>query len=265
MSKNYSYSFTWNNYPDNHEELLLSQNYTYLIFGYEIAPTTNTKHLQGYIRYKSQKTITSIIKLLKGIHLEKSNGNPAQNREYCIKDGNYKEYGEMPKQGQRTDITSIASVIKETPSIRKLLKQGYLNNQQQLKYAETLLKYVENPIHEKPTVKWYYNKTGTGKTKAASEECPHAYWTWSGRWWDGYDGHEEIIIDDIRRETYSFNFMLRLLNKYGITLKVKDGSKACQAKIIIITCPYHPKELYSHHLEDIQQLLRRIDIIKKFT
>lgn len=35
------------------------------------------------------------------LHLEPAKGNEEQNREYCMKDGNYREFGEYdPEQGK---------------------------------------------------------------------------------------------------------------------------------------------------------------------
>lgn len=264
MSKSYSYSFTWNNYPENFKELLLEEPYTYLIFGYEIAPTTNTPHLQGYIRFEFQRTISSITKTLKGIHLEKSRANASINRQYCTKGGDWEEYGELPKQGSRIDIKNLKAAIKKTSSIRKLIENDSITSYQHLKLAEGTMKYFEEGRNWKPQVFWYYGETGTGKTKTANEMAPDAFIHFSSKWWDGYDGHEDVIIDDIRADTFHFQELLRLLDRYKMTVQTKGGTRQFKPKRIFITCPYHPEELFQSVNEDINQLLRRIQEIKEF-
>ena len=50
---------------------------------------------------------------------------------------------------------------------------------------------------------------------------------------------------------------------YGISSSPKGGARQFLAKNIWITCPVHPMEVYGTR-EDVNQLLRRIDIIECF-
>lgn len=267
MSKTHAYCFTWNNYSDDDIEALKSENFRYLIFGREVAPTTGTPHLQGYIYYKHQRTISAIIKKLKGIHLEPTYGSPGQNQKYCSKDGNYEEYGTPPRQGTRSDIAEVRDAIisfAARASISELIAQGHVHNYQCLKLAEHLMKYYEPPRYEKPHVKWYYGATGTGKSKAAYEELPDAYTCMStNKWFEGYDGHESVIIDDMRKDFCKFHELLRLLDRYPLRIEVKCGSRQFRANNIIITSCHHPRDMFETR-EDVKQLLRRIDEIRGF-
>jgi len=118
---------------------------------------------------------------------------------------------------------------------------------------------------EKPYVEWYYGSTGTGKSKKAYEilgdECYTCLST--GKWFDGYDAHENVLIDDMRKDFMKFHELLRLLDRYAMRVECKGGTRQFVAKHIIITSCYHPKEMFETR-EDIQQLLRRIDIIENF-
>jgi hypothetical protein len=38
--------------------------------------------------------------------------------------------------------------------------------------------------------------TGTGKSKWAMDTYPDAYWKQRSQWWDGYMGHEVVILDE---------------------------------------------------------------------
>lgn len=264
MSKTHAYCFTWNNYTDDNIEALKSENFRYLIFGHEVAPTTGTPHLQGYIYYKNQRTVSAIIKKLKGIHLEASHGSPAQNHQYCSKDGKYEEYGTPPRQGTRSDIVEVRDAIKSSPSVRQMINDGHVSNLQCLKLAETLMKYYEQPRTEKPHVRWYYGATGTGKSKTAYEELPDAYTCMStNRWFEGYDGHTQVIIDDMRKDFCKFHELLRILDRYPLRIECKNGSRQFLATQIIITSCHHPKQMFDTR-EDIKQLLRRIDEIRGF-
>lgn len=268
----YSYVFTINNPTDDDIELCKNIDCKYIVFGREIAPTTGTPHLQGYISFKHQKSfnvVRSKIFNLKA-HIETAKGNAIQNRKYCTKDDDYFEKGDIPKQGKRTDIDNIKENIKSGKNIKYLLDNNYIVNNQQLKYSENLNKYYEKPRNWKPTVKWFYGRTGTGKTKQAYEELSgddnidDLYVTLdNGKWWDGYDGQSNVIIDDMRSDFMKYHQLLKLLDRYQYKVEIKGGTRQFVAKNIIITSPFHPKDMYQTH-EDKEQLLRRIDIIKEF-
>lgn len=111
--------WTWTlNNPTREEEVKLSEigeeQARYIIYGREVAPSTNTVHLQGYVEFTTLKSLTQL-KCLVGerIHAEKSNGTGVQNREYCMKDGDFQERGSVPvAPGARTDLEEIRELIR---------------------------------------------------------------------------------------------------------------------------------------------------------
>ena len=62
-----------------------------------------------------------------------------------------------------------------------------------------------------------------------------------------------------------FNHLLKLLDRYPFKAEVKGGSRWLDSKNIIITTNKHPKDTYNLPEEDIKQLLRRIDLIERFS
>jgi len=77
------------------------------VYGEEIAPTTGTRHLQGYVEYDRSRRLTHCKKLFPGAHWEAAKGNARSNYDYCIKDDKYKTYGEWE------------SVLKTKPGAEK--------------------------------------------------------------------------------------------------------------------------------------------------
>lgn len=105
--------FTVNNYSETEyniiDQWLQSGVAKYAIIGKEIAPTTGTQHLQGYIHLEKKqyrRTIATAIKKKDGTciwsYLQPAVGSELQNREYCSKSGDYKEYGALKKSTRRT-------------------------------------------------------------------------------------------------------------------------------------------------------------------
>lgn len=235
----------------------------YILVGSEIAPETKTPHHQGYVMFKSQISFKSCKKKLpEGCHIEPANGNPQQNIEYCSKENIFFELGDRPKMGKRSDIAIVKKVIAEGGGMTKVIDS--VNSYQAMRCGELILKYKETPRTTKPTVKWYHGPTGTGKTRAAFEECKDPWVSGKNlKWWEGYDAHECVIIDDFRRDFCTFHELLRLLDRYPYRIENKGGSRQFKANLIIITSPDAPADTYQTR-EDVQQLLRRIDVIKKF-
>lgn len=258
--------FTLNNYNDF--ELLQIQDRCssadYGIVGLEVGES-GTPHLQGYLYFEDAKSFKTIKKYLGDrAHIEKAKGTPTENRNYCMKEGQYNEYGNVPKgQGNRSDLDEIKEVLKQTNKMRNVVEVA--KSYQSVKMAEQYLKYHEKPRDFKPRVEWYWGATGTGKSKTAYEELGEDVYTClsTARWFDGYDAHENVLIDDMRKDFCKFHELLRMLDRYAFKVETKGGTRQFLAKRIIITSCYPPQELFNTR-EDINQLLRRIDVIKNF-
>lgn len=92
---------------------------TYLLFGEEIAPTTGTPHLQGYLECKALCRFTALHKIpgFESASFRIAIADHAANYRYCTKDGTYFEYGTAgPGAGARTDIYTARDIMKEHPN-----------------------------------------------------------------------------------------------------------------------------------------------------
>ena len=117
----------------------------------------------------------------------------------------------------------------------------------------------------KPFVAWYYGPTGSGKaTKAETySKEEDTFFKDNTKWWDEYDNQETVIIDDYRAKNIQFDSLLRLLDFRPYICEIKGGHRWFNSKNIIITTTKSPQETFRHLDEDIQQLLRRINIIEE--
>lgn len=271
MSRSRGYSFTVNNYTDEDlsifEDINFKKQVKYYVYGKEIGEK-GTPHLQGYVFFQNAKTLTAVKKYLKRAHLEISKGSPQENIAYCTKEKEYVEYGEQPRSGTRNDLKKLKDlVLKEDKQIYDIVSE-HVENYQQLKFVEGLLKYKKSPQDNEKKVFWYYGSTGTGKTKEAIEFAKtigEEYYISMNtlRWWDGYTGQKVVILDDFRKDFCTFHELLRILDRYPYRVQYKGGSIWLQAKYIFITSCYSPREVYDTR-EDIEQLIRRIYKIKLF-
>jgi len=245
-------------------DILRNLDCVYLIAGDEVAPSTGRVHWQCYAYFSCVKRFGTIKKLLpEGSHIEPAKGNAEQNRRYCSKEKILLEKGELPKQGKRTDLDLVRECVKDGGNMRDICETA--NTLQGIRLGETLLRYQERVRDFKPHVQWFWGPTGTGKSKKASELFPDAWWSGKNlQWWQGYDAHEDVIIDDFRGDFCTFHELLRILDRYPYTIEVKGSSRQLLAKNIVITSCYPPERVYTQSREHMLQLIRRIDEIIEF-
>lgn len=252
----------------------------YHVYGREVCPDSGRKHLQGYIRFKFGKTMRAVKALLgdPAVHLEKRKGTERVASDYCKKDGDFVERGECADAapGKRTDLEVVRGLLGQGNGMAALLDAGV--GYQGCRYAELYLKYKEpekNPDDGAPNVRWYWGDTGTGKSRASHAEANEADVAVhrcsgpagkGGKWWfDGYDAHTHVIIDDFRPSWCGLSFLLSILDRYGRRVEHKGGSRQWKATDIWITSPKHPESYFQDSGEDLEQLLRRLTTIKEFT
>lgn len=258
-SRSVNYCFTVNNYTDEDIQKLKKMTFVYLVIGFEIGDK-KTPHIQGFIHYKNPRDFNSVRKDMKW-HIEKCKGTAQQNIDYCKKDGVFEEYGIAPiNKGKRNDLNDIKARILGGENIGAVART--CDNYQQIKYAETLSKYISVVLtYHKKEIYWLWGNSGCGKTKFAASECDISD-TWiSGKnlkWFDGYFGQKDVIIDDFRSDFCPFNEILRILDGYPLRVENKGGSCMFTPKRIFITSCYSPENVYNT-IEDKSQLLRRID------
>lgn len=262
------------------ENFLLGLPYSYICWGEETCPDTGRPHLQGFIYFKDARTVSSARKVMEGRHIKPRYENSTNERaisyckgDYTGEDGKYKplnavfkEFGEKPKQGKRNDISIVLENIKKgNCTMRDIVTTS--TSFQSIRMAEIQLKYFEPPRNWKTQVHWYHGKSGTGKTKTANEMCKDPYVCMeSSKWWEGYDGHEDVIIDDYRPEFCTFQKLLNILDRYECRIECKGGSRQLRAKRIFITTPKSPQETWKHcKEEELYQLTRRITCVRQFT
>lgn len=265
---NKSWCFTLNNYGAT-DELVIGECFRqfciYGIYGRERGDS-GTDHLQGYfVLRRGQKLEWIKNKFPYRAHYESAKGSAEDNQRYCSKQDNAPvEFGEIPKRrpGTRSDIDEVKEVLNNGGGMHQVIEVS--RSYQSAKFAELFLKYAEVKCHWVKNVIWIWGPTGTGKTREAFNRFPDA-WCSAGnlQWWDGYDGHENVIIDDFRGDYCKFHELLRILDRYPYRVQTKGGSREFLAKNIVITSPKHPEFVYATS-EDITQLLRRItEIIEK--
>lgn len=272
MSGAKHWCFTLNNYTEEDVEKYQTLGeqggqVNYLVFGREKGES-GTPHIQGYVSFSSKLRLAQV-KVLLGdrVHLEKAKGSPQQNKDYCEKEGDSFEYGTCPKgRGARTDLASALAAVKAGASRRVLIEEhGIAYSRAHRVLGEALLIYAR--VRDwAPIVRIYFGETGIGKTKRAFEEAESTpYMHSGGQWFDGYDGHEDVIFDDFGGSEFKLTYLLKLLDRYPMRVPIKGGFVNWVPKRIWITSNYSPKEWFPNgKCEHVKALLRRCTTVVRF-
>lgn len=255
--------FTINNYTIKDFELFenLVKISDFVVIGFEKGES-GTPHIQGYAELTKRTRFATVSKTIPRAHIEMRKGTQKQARDYCKEDGNWLEWGTPKKQGARVDLP-IMKRLAIDEGMRGVT--AISNSMQQIRVCEKFLTYNEPCRDWKPLIIWIWGPTGTGKSATARQLCGDDLYTKNTgtKWWDGYDGHEFVIIDDFRDSWWPITYMLALLDRYEFQVEVKGGQRQMRAKTIIITSAYAPNNTYLGTGEAIDQLLRRIDIVEQ--
>jgi len=262
--------FTLNNWTPQEYNDLCAFKATWMIIGKEVGDN-GTPHLQGAAILGSQMTLATLKKVpgFRRAHIENMYGSPEKNEAYCSKqDPSPFVKGTLPKPGRRNDLESAYASLAGGATMRQMAEE---HGVEVIKYHKGLIAVRSLLVEartEAPKVVWLFGPTGIGKSRVtiefATKHFGGDYWMSCGslQWFDGYDGQNVAILDDFRGKHCPFSVLLRLLDRYSFRVPYKGGFVEWNPKVIFITCPYSPNEIFDvrgkHLPEDIKQLERRI-------
>lgn len=262
MEVSKSWAFTLNNYTEGDIQLFKDLECNFMVFGREVGES-GTPHLQGAVVFRTAKRLSG----LKKIH-SKCHWSPGIDEEacvnYCMKDQDY-FLKDNRQQGKRSDLESFISAVKNQGKKKAVLEypEVYVKFHGGLDKLSTI--YYDKPRDFVPTVIWIYGPTGVGKTKYIYDRHnAEDIWTSleDGRFWEGYENQEVVLLDDFRADFCKFHVLLKILDRYPYRVQVKGSSRQLNSKYMYITSPYSPYEVYSSKSqEDVKQLIRRISKI----
>jgi len=267
-------TWTLNNFTDDDINHLKNGPFKFIVFQQEIS-ASGTPHLQGYCQMGGPIGFNSWRKLISPrAHLEATKGSARDNYEYCTKvetrSPGTEPYtrGDIPSPGTRSDIEGLVAMAKDpTKRQRDLIDANGEVFLKHFKGFDRIRAVTALPRDFATDVYWFYGGTGTGKSRLALELAPDAYWKPNDKWFDGYDpyAHDDVIIDDFRASFAPFSFVLRLFDRYPMSVEIKGGTTNFRARRIFVTTSKHPSETWlAPGEEKLDQLYRRLKVIVEF-
>ena len=252
---------------------VLPDGVRFIVWQLEKGEKNQRDHLQGYMELLKPKELNPIKKILldKTAHIEARKGTALEAANYCRKgdtrvEGPW-ELGEMSKQGARADLESFRDAIRERKTNVELLDDHLSSMARYPRLLNMVRETMRPPDTPDLVVSLFLGKPDTGKSRFARSEWDRRgvrWWTppiqqGGSHWYDGYDGHDGVLIDDFKG-AMTLQDLLRVLDIYPVYVPFKGGHVWFRPKEIVITSNYHPLRWYSWEgrEESIPALRRRI-------
>lgn len=237
----------------------------YTVYGKEVGES-GTAHLQGYMCFKTLKSLKSIKKLHPTAHWETRRGSHEQARDYCKKDGDFVEFGEEP-MSQKEKGAAGKRVYEEAFELAKRGQIDDIPEPLRTRFYSTYKKIrkdyqvVPDAISELENL-WYWGATGTGKSRKARADHPGAYLKNANKWWDGYIDQETVIIDEWSPSHECLaSHLKQWADHHPFAAENKGGALCIRPKRIIVTSNYHPNMCFLKE-EDLLPIKRRFKIVE---
>lgn len=157
------WSFTLNNYTQRDLDRLSSPltGVDYLIYGKEVG-ASGTPHLQGTVCFQSRKRLQQVIAVIGQAHCSVTR-YLFQSINYCKKDGDFSEFGELPVQARgkenekKSDLEEFKASVKEGVTSLKELRE--LHSSVCAMYPRFVKEYLEDnkskiQVTSKKTLFW---------------------------------------------------------------------------------------------------------------
>lgn len=274
-AKSRKWCWTLNNYTSDDVSRLREVDCKYIIAGEEVGEA-GTRHLQGFVYFANEVRFATVKRRLFGdrTHVEISRGTVQQNILYCTKTREQDlmsndvvhEYGERPLTPEEKGETEVeryecawrlahADRLEEIDADIRIKHYGTLKKIRQDAQLATDLTGVEM------SNEWYYGPSGTGKSFTARTNHPDAYLKMCNKWWDGYDGHDVVLMEDFDINHKVLCHHIKIwADRYAFPVELKGFCGKIRPKKLIVTSNYHPRDIWTEEM-DLEPILRRFKIV----
>lgn len=245
--------FTLNNPKNGYDDLNNVKDWSYMVAGKEIGEN-GTPHLQGYVAFNKRYRFNAVKTMLPTAHLEVACGTPLEASDYCKKDGDYFEAGELPQHAGHAGGEANRQRCKRVIELAKKRDLMAIEDEAPdlyLRHYSTLKRIgMDNPPDvmdiDKLEHEWLWGAPGVGKSRLARLENPGFYLKSHNKWWNGYKEQEVVLIDDLDHDTAKWigQFLKNWCDHYPFQAETKGDNMYIRPKKIVVTSNYTIEELF---------------------
>lgn len=248
------------------------QDVAYICYGREVG-ANGTRHLQGYVEFNKSVRFNAVRRLLgERAHVEPRRGTADQAREYCFKEDDEPFVSGVPSSertgGARSGFQEAVSRTTSGCTARQLADEfpaeyvRYARGFDRLRHQLGERERIGEPIRV-----WLFGDTGVGKSHLAwgviQESDDDWYVKPPNKWWDNYDGQRGVFCDELRADSATFSYWLRVFDKYPCWVENKGGGCALRANWFIVATPRDIEGTWQEEKdENIRQMQRRFEEIE---
>lgn len=276
--KHKSWVFTLNNYTEQQcvQVKAWEPDVSRMTVSKEVGES-GTRHLQGAVTFKVGYRFSAIKKLMPTAHWAVMFAESAAFL-YCAKaDSELLICVDNRSQGRRSDLKEAIETLKKDgyKAVAKDHGSAFIRYHRGFKELERELDRGDGQWRPGMArrVVYIWGKPRTGKSRQVLGQYTSSKEIWKcptllqGGFFQGYNGQDTVIFDDIRGSTLAFGRLLNLLDRYPEEVPIKGGSEKWICSTIYLTSIYHWSKLYSGETlqgEPLEQLRGRIDEVRHF-
>lgn len=224
----------------------------------EQGSTTGYLHWQVLVAFKNKVSASKVKDIFgSSCHIELTRSSAAN--DYVWKEdtrvGHQFELGRLAMKRQSAADWDQIRADAEQGNFSEIPSDVYIRSYANLKriHVDAL-----KPSPQEKTVYVFWGRTGTGKSKRAWEEASFNAFPKDPctKWWCGYAGHENVVIDEFRGQI-GISHILRWLDRYPTIVESKGSNCVLAARNIWITSNLSPDDWYPDLDEETKLALRR--------
>lgn len=257
---------TVNNHTEEDELLVYDfcnqQGLAYGVFGVETGES-GTPHLQGFLYFSTLKSFDQVRMLFDGrAHVERMRGTPQQAADYCKKDGNFYEFGELPMSNAQKGAIGKQS-IEERWALAKAGRFEELPPEQIRTYMFIHARSLHVEDRDVLDNIWLWGPTGCGKSSYVRRNyaAEDVFSKPMNKWWDNYTGQPVVVIEDMdpRHGDFMAYFLKIWADHYAMNVETKHGMIKARPKTVIVTSQYPITDVFKDY-QDQAAMFRRFKV-----
>ncbi len=243
-----------------------------------------TNHNQGYLELHKPCRLAFLLQHIgAGVHWEPRRGTRDEARKYCRKerqadlaDGERVELGKWQAggQGARDDLARCQELLDggaDEFDVASAEFGSWVRYHRAFERYGRMVRERRRDRRRVPTVECWLGPPGCGKSRAVAERAEAAqglglkvYWKNVSKWWDGYDNHDVVIIDDFKG-WLQYSVFLKVLDRYPLQVENKGGSVTFDPSLILITSSAEIEHWYQFDEQrmSLAEVTRRINTIHR--